>query len=265
MQFNESAFKKATKRLAAIDDSTLSVAQEKLASIMGFANLDAALKAFKALKNGAPPVTAATRGRMWRDLNCRETCAFLRGFLFNPSHGGVAASGDWLNRAEQLLITVTVDIFSRPNVTPVAVADIMDAIDIDKLGTYCFALRKNGETLRPAQKRLIEVLSNTPGFSWENTQRMRGQNESTKEQYGYLRSIAMMALISLETFESLEESSSEWGTMKSIIKSNDFLATSRHDNFLLMARKIEDLVQFPIFTFDAPVEYHYKTLVQTVD
>lgn len=265
MQFNESAFKKATKRLAAIDDSTLSVAQEKLASIMGFTNLDAALKAFKALKNGAPPVSVATRGRMWRDLNYRETCAFLRGFLLNPSHGGVAAPSEWLNRAEQLLTTVTVDIFSRLNATPVVVADIMEAIDIDKLGTYCFEIRKNGETLRPTQKRLIEVISNTPGFSWENTQRMRGQNESTKEQYGYLKSIAMMALISLETFESLAQSSSEWQVMKSIVKSDDFLATSRHEQFLLMARKIEELVQFPIYTFEAPVEYYYKTLVEAGD
>lgn len=164
MNFTESAFNKSARRLATLDGTQLSSAQEKLASVLGFSNYDAARKA---LLGQASPVLSTHQpgtGRRWMGLSCGEMLALASAYM-KPSTALADSGMFWAERSESLARLVFFDVFSRPGGRDVMAAELSASLDLGAMLRRYTEITEQGEPPAPADRGYVLYIDSLLGFS----------------------------------------------------------------------------------------------------
>lgn len=196
MKLTETAFSKAAKRLADADSSSLSQAQEKLSTVLGFANHDAARKALKIRVDAqqAEPQNDVYKGRRWMGLGFNQTLWMLKALCFHfDKHTALRADQDaWRFRAYNLLKVGLSEIFMNGS-EPVTGKEIMDGFDLNKMADHYAKLKGMGAVPVTSQG-FITYLDFLPGFDAAAIGKRGGQGSTAREQHGHLTSFLFSGL-----------------------------------------------------------------------
>lgn len=204
MILNTTAFSKAAKRLASADQSTLSQAQEKLSSILGFSNYDAARKAL--IPKVEVPATVVTsngyNGRKWMGLEYNEVMWLMKALCFHTEKNTPIRWGNdsWQSKSFHLMKVVFLDVFGQDTSAPVTASEMMTAFNIESMCSRYASMRKKGE-IPLISRGFTHYLDFLPGFRMDLCEKKGGQYDIVKEQHSYLTSYLIWGLQGLSIIE----------------------------------------------------------------
>lgn len=205
MNLSETSFDKACKRLARIDNSTLSAAQEKLSQVLGHENHAAARRTFKAAAAKSPAVPApATSKRHWKGVGFRQLADLLELLCFAEARDLAGRMEMWDIRGLRFLRDLLADLFARTDQGPeITAQEIEMAMRLENLVLRYKAARESQQPITLATRGLMSYVANLPSFNPERIGKRIGQSEDTANWHGYTTMGLVRGLQTLRVIETL--------------------------------------------------------------
>jgi hypothetical protein len=171
MNLTEDSFKKASKRYAEMHQVPLARAQEVFAKLLGFSNLNAALRGLGAA--AATTLTSAAQhtapaARTWLNNSFEVTLAFMRHTLdMRATHE--PAVQEWSARTQRLVSAVFPDLFLSPSSSrAISVLEVRRAITLDAMSAryvrHYLSFGKDHETWPHPARGIARYLAHLPAF-----------------------------------------------------------------------------------------------------